>query len=250
MRLALLFLILMVSPAFAQDAIEEAPQVFGTWQVEPGNAKRAATIEFTRDENLSYGFSCWKNRWLFFFNYQAPEGGLCEDHEECESEVSEVGLTFQIPDRPDTSDQFTLFENYYFQDENLSVLDIEAMIKANHFRLSLDDKLKTIWQVDSLDFALDGFEKAVTKNKKTFSCALHESAPTPMERPAAKLASAKAKPEKVVSAKAKKMEAKKAKVKKSKYARAKAAKSKLPSHALKKSKKSKAQKAVIRKKHR
>src|SRR6185295_4082581 len=115
----------------------EPAQVYGTWRVEPGNAKRAATIEFTRDASLSYGFSCWKSHWLFFFNYQAPEGGQCEDYEECERDVSDAKLTFQVDGRPDVADEFTLFENYYFQDENLSVADMEAMLKAGKFRLTL-----------------------------------------------------------------------------------------------------------------
>ena len=243
MRLALFFMVFAIAPALAQEPLE-APQVFGAWQVEPGNAKRAATIEFSRDQGLSYGFSCWKDRWLFFFNYQAPEGGLCEDSEECEGDISEADLTFQIPGRPEVSDQFTLFENYYFQDENLSVFDIEAMVKAQRFRLDLDDKLKKVWQLEHIDFPLDGFDKAVAENKKVFTCALHETIPVPFERPDMTLA--KAKPEKAVSAKAKKQVGKKARVKKSKAARAKAAKRKLPSHALKK----KAKKAKPKKRRR
>ena len=143
MRLALFFLLLFTVPALAQETIDEAPQVFGVWQVEPGNAKRAATIEFTRDEDLSYGFSCWKDHWLFFFNYQAPQGGQCEDQEECEGEVADADLIFKIPERPETDDHFTLFENYYFQDENLTVADIEAMIKAGHFRLQFDGQAES-----------------------------------------------------------------------------------------------------------
>jgi hypothetical protein len=247
MRLALLFLIFLMAPAFAQETSDDAAQVYGIWRAEPGNPKRAATIEFTRDEDLSYGFSCWKGHWLFFFNYQAPEGGMCGDHEECENDVSEVDLNFQIANRPDVSDQFTLFENYYFQDENLSVLDIEAMIAAGRFRLNLDGKLKAVWQVDHIDFPLDGFEKAVTDNKKVFACALHEPVPVPPERPK-QVATAKVKPEQVAATEIRKFDAKKHKVKKSKAARARAAKSKLPSHALKKSKKSKAQKAAHKKK--
>lgn len=249
MRLALLFLLFMIGPVFAQEASDDAAQVYGAWRAEPGNPKRAATIEFTRDEDLSYGFSCWKGHWLFFFNYQAPEGGMCGDHEECENDISEVDLTFQIAQRPDVSDQFTLFENYYFQDENLSVLDIEAMITAGRFRLNLDDKLKAVWQIDHVDFPLDGFEKAVNGNKKVFACALREPVPVPSERPG-QIAAAKAKPEKPVATKGGRVEAKKHKAKKSKAARARAAKSKLPSHALKKSKKSKALKAAPKKKRR
>jgi hypothetical protein len=244
MRLVLVFLVLMAVPALAQEANNEALPAFGIWQAEPGNIKRAATIEFTRDENLSYGFSCWKGRWLFFFNYQAPEGGLCEDHEECEKDISEVGLTFKTPERPESPEQFTLFENYFFQDENLSTSDIEAMLKAGKFQLGLDDKLKAVWQLDALEFSLAGFEKTVTDNKKVFSCPLREPVPAPLARPG-QFTAAKAKPEKAIVAKGKKV-IKKAKVKKSKAARAKAAKSKLPSHALKK----KAKKISAKKKRR
>ncbi len=231
MRLAPLFLALMTLPVAAQELPET-----GIWKVETGTQKRAATIEYTQSDTLSYGFSCWKGHWLFFFNYQAPEGGKCENYEACENDVAEVELTFQVPQRPDTSDQFTLFENYYFQDQMLNVLDIGAMIKAGRFRLALNDRLKTIWQRDGIDFSLDGFKQAVENNQKVFSCPIVAPLPIP--------------PEKIIvadsskTAKAVAQKSKGKKLKKSKAARARAAKSKLPSHALK------GKKPAIRKKRR
>jgi hypothetical protein len=249
MRIALFSLLLFILPAAAQDALPEPGMDYGAWKAEPGNDNRAATLEHTANENLSYGFSCWKNHWLFFFNYQAPAGGKCEDHEECETNVTEVNLTFEIPGRPVAFDRFTLFENYYFQDQALSVLDIEAMINVGHFQLKLDEKLKTIWEREDFYFALDGFEKAVNENQKLFSCVLHAPIPMPLQRPAeiagenlkenekesAAIAKAhektgieKAKAVKAVkSALGKKAKAKKAKDKKAKAEKAKTKKSRL-----------------------
>lgn len=168
-------------------------QVTG-WKVEPGSPQRAATIERRIDETLSYGFSCWKKNWVFFFNLQAPQGGLCEDHEACERDVSEVALTFDIEGRPATTDKFTLFENYYFQAGVLQTKDMAAIVKAGRFRLGLDNKLQAIWQKEAIEFGLEGFESAVKENAKAFSCLLHETAPIPQLRPSDKELKAQGKP--------------------------------------------------------
>ncbi|MES2905558.1 MAG: hypothetical protein V4691_00765 [Pseudomonadota bacterium] len=175
MRLILLFLSLLIVPASAQEAAQ--------WQVEQGSPRRAATIEYEESATLSYGFSCWRNHWVFFFNYQAPEGGICPNHEACETDVADVTLTFKTANREDFTDRFTLFENYYFQAEDLGLLDIEAMVKAGGFQLQLDDKLKNVWSRERIEFTLKGFEEAVRTSPKVFSCAVHAPLPAPLMRP-------------------------------------------------------------------
>ena len=192
---------LAAQSAFAQNADE--------WTVEKGSARRAATLERVESETLSYGFSCWKKTWVFFFNLQSPEGGLCADHAACEKDVSEVNLTFKIDGTPERSDVFNLFENYYFQETPLQMSEIKAILDNRRFELSLDERLKKIWGKEALAFSTDGLEDAVAAHKKDFTCPLRILPPIPRARPDDTILAKRAAPPPTAAKKAYRLAAKK-----------------------------------------
>lgn len=179
-QLAVFFLLCSAFPALAGE--QEKTQ---EWEIEAGTARRAGTVERFESDALSYGFSCWKRSWVFFFNYQAPEGGKCDDHAACEKNLSQAELTFRAEGMDAKKDQFNLFENYYFQANALSTADMEAFLKAGKLKIQLDEKLKQTWQKDELEFPLGGFEQTVTENAKILPCPLHVPVPVPTPRPTA-----------------------------------------------------------------
>ncbi len=196
-----LFFTLAAQSAFGQS-VEE-------WNVEKGSARRAATLERVESETLSYGFSCWKKTWVFFFNLQSPEGGICADHAACEKDVAEVNLTFKIDGAPERTDVFNLFENYYFQEMPLALPDLKAILDAKHFELALDERLKKIWNRETLAFSTDGLEEAVASHKKEFACPLRILPPMPRARPEDAILAKRIAPPPTAAKKAYKLAAKK-----------------------------------------